>query len=148
MRWQPVRGPPPRQRFSSTESYSGLPDFRQKFGRQLAINLNSLLQKKLAPATTKSTSGSAKSTAKPSKAGSASAAGVPSLLDAVFTERKHLSPEEINDYVQFKGKFKPFDLNLKPIASFDPAHAAKDAHTNSDGKGATQKSAKHKRGAR
>lgn len=26
---------------------------------------------------------------------------------------------------QFKGKYKPFELNLKPIASFDPAYAAK-----------------------
>lgn len=26
---------------------------------------------------------------------------------------------------QFKGKYKPFDLQLKPIASFDPAYAAK-----------------------
>jgi DNA-binding MltR family transcriptional regulator len=34
---------------------------------------------------------------------------------------------------QFKGKFKPFDLNLKPIASFDPAYAAKASRARSDG---------------
>jgi len=28
---------------------------------------------------------------------------------------------------QFKGKYKPFDLNLKPITSFDPAYAKKAA---------------------
>lgn len=32
---------------------------------------------------------------------------------------------------QFKGKYKPFDLELKPIASFDPAYAAKAAHKKS-----------------
>ena len=34
---------------------------------------------------------------------------------------------------QFKGKYKPFDLKLKPIASFDPAYAAKAARTKSHG---------------
>lgn len=31
---------------------------------------------------------------------------------------------------QFKGKFKPFDLKLKPITSFDPAYAKKAARAN------------------
>lgn len=30
-----------------TESYAGMPDFRQKFGRQLGINLNALISKEL-----------------------------------------------------------------------------------------------------
>lgn len=34
---------------------------------------------------------------------------------------------------QFKGKYKPFDLNLKPIASFDPAYAARTARKKSGG---------------
>lgn len=50
--------------------------------------------------------------------------------------------------LQFKGKFKPFDLNLQPIASFDPTYASKDTRTNSDRKGGTQPPAKHKPDAR
>lgn len=34
---------------------------------------------------------------------------------------------------QFKGKYKPFDLQLKPIASFDPAYAAKVSRVKSRG---------------
>ena len=82
-----------------TESYSGLPDFRQKFGRQLAINLNGLLQKKLAPAAANSAAGSTKSAAKTSKVEGPARAGIPSLLESVFAENKQLSPAEINDYV-------------------------------------------------
>lgn len=33
---------------------------------------------------------------------------------------------------QFKGKYKPFDLKLKPISTFDPAYAAKAARVKSD----------------
>jgi uncharacterized protein YutE (UPF0331/DUF86 family) len=32
---------------------------------------------------------------------------------------------------QFKGRYKPFDLKLQPISSFDPAHAAKAARAKS-----------------
>lgn len=32
---------------------------------------------------------------------------------------------------QFKGKYKPFDLQLKPISTFDPAYAAKTTRTKS-----------------
>lgn len=35
---------------------------------------------------------------------------------------------------QFKGKYKPFDLNLKPIASFDPAYASKASRLKSQTK--------------
>lgn len=37
---------------------------------------------------------------------------------------------------QFKGKFKPFDLKLKPISSFDPTYAAKEARGRAGAGGA------------
>lgn len=43
---------------------------------------------------------------------------------------------------QFKGKFKPFDLNFKPITSFDPAYAAKVSRARSDGNRGQQPPAK------
>lgn len=46
---------------------------------------------------------------------------------------------------QFKGKFKPFELNLKPIASFDPDRATKAAGTKSIGKRVGQQTARRKR---
>lgn len=49
---------------------------------------------------------------------------------------------------QFKGKFKPFDLNLQPIASFDPTYAAKAARTKSDSKRGEQPVTKQKPEAR
>lgn len=46
---------------------------------------------------------------------------------------------------QFKGKFKPFDLNLKPIASFDSAYAAKASRARSDDKRGQQPPSKQSR---
>lgn len=39
---------------------------------------------------------------------------------------------------QFKGKYKPFDLKLKPITSFDPAYATKAARAKSAFEGRTE----------
>lgn len=63
----------------------------------------------------------------------------------------HLQPTYWRDIArlpgepQFKGKFKPFELNLKPIASFDPTYEAKAARTKLDGKRGEQPPTKQKR---
>ncbi len=73
-----------------TETYSGIPDFRQKFGRQLSINLNSILsQSTVVPAKNKPTGKVKKeqseTTTQPTK--------------IVIEPTASLSKEQINDYL-------------------------------------------------
>lgn len=75
-----------------TESYTGIPDFRQKFSRQLAINLNSLLAQTVTDIATQK-----KATPK----GSASLTVVPtpskSLTASAVTEK--LTTEQVNEFL-------------------------------------------------
>ena len=75
-----------------TESYSGIPDFRQKFARQLAINLNSILTQAATDIAERQKSSPKSKTER---------VIVPKLPDlspeAVATS--NLNPEQINDYL-------------------------------------------------
>lgn len=75
-----------------TESYSGIPDFRQKFSRQLAINLNSILTQAATEIVEKQKA-SPKTKTEPTI--------VPKLpeLSPASAAAASLSPEQINDFL-------------------------------------------------
>lgn len=75
-----------------TESYSGIPDFRQKFSRQLAINLNSILTQ-VATALTDQRQTATKAKSPKSV--------VPAPLDLLFVadSAASLTPDHINEYL-------------------------------------------------
>lgn len=74
-----------------TETYSGIPDFRQKFSRQLAINLNSILSQTATEISEKQKSAS-KSSARP--------ALVPSPVQVTVVDSSaNLSKEQTHEYL-------------------------------------------------
>ena len=75
-----------------TESYSGIPDFRQKFSGQLAINLNSILTKA-------ATDIAAKQKAAPDAKVSLTIVPNPPDISVASEATAGLSPAQINDYL-------------------------------------------------
>lgn len=74
-----------------TESYSGIPDFRQKFGRQLAINLNTILSQTATEITIQE-----KASAKPKS----SQAVIPNpISSAAESATRNLTKEQIHEYL-------------------------------------------------
>ncbi len=78
-----------------TESYSGIPDFRQKFSRQLGINISNLINTAIADKTkqtkTKSATAKAKITEKTTI--------TPATISRVEIKKETLSDEKVNDYL-------------------------------------------------
>lgn len=75
-----------------TESYSGIPDFRQKFSRQLAINLNNIL-------TQAATEIVEKKKATPERRSEPVIVPKPPEVSPASVVTASLTPEQINDYL-------------------------------------------------
>lgn len=73
-----------------TESYSGIPDFRQKFGRQLSINLNSILTQTAAEVVQEQ---------KPSGRKKTASIVTPQPIIVSQTETTSLTTEQRNEYL-------------------------------------------------
>ncbi len=74
-----------------TESYNGIPDFRQKFSRQLGINISNLINEKLSEKPRVSSTRNSRTKAK--------AEIKPATITAVEVNKESLTSEKIDEYL-------------------------------------------------
>lgn len=76
-----------------TETYSSIPDFRQKFSRQLGINVGNIITNSVQPSKPKTTTTAGKKTT------ASKAAPAKVTINPLYTTKEKLTPQRVDEYL-------------------------------------------------